>query len=269
MGGMKLKENCAVLTIAGSDSGGGAGIQADLKTFSALGVFGASAITAITAQNLGGVTAIQPVEPDVVRKQVTAVLEGFPVKAVKIGMLFSMPIIRAVADVLEMSSYRDIPIVLDPVFAATSGSQLIQDEAVAQLKGELFPMATVVTPNIPEAEILTGMTLETGTDMERAAKSLYDTFGIAILMKGGHLPDRAIDILCDWEGLKVYESKFITGVNNHGSGCTLSAAIAAAIARGETLRQAIQTAKDFIQTALKQNLALSDGLKVINHFAQC
>lgn len=264
---MELKKNCAVLTIAGSDSGGGAGIQADLKAFSALGVFGCSAITAITAQNLEGVTAIQAVDPDVVRKQILAVLEGFPVKAVKTGMLFSVSIIRAVAEVLTMPNYRDIPLVLDPVFAATSGSQLIQDEAIAQLKGELFPLATVITPNIPEAELLTGKSLKTKKDLEQAARALNETFGVEVLMKGGHLPGKAVDILCDSQGIKVYESEFITGVNNHGSGCTLASAIAAAIARGETLRQAVQTAKDYIEATLKQSVSLSDELRVMNHFA--
>ncbi|MCP5105075.1 MAG: bifunctional hydroxymethylpyrimidine kinase/phosphomethylpyrimidine kinase, partial [bacterium] len=189
---MKTIENCAALTIAGSDPGGGAGIQADLKTFSAFGVYGTSVITAVTAQNRNGVTAIQPVEPGVVQKQLEAVLETYPIKAVKTGMLFSSEIIETIAAVL--STHSPIPLVIDPVFTATSGRKLLQDDAVESLKEKLFPLATLITPNIPEAEILTGEPLRNTREMERAVSRLYRKYHVPVLLKGGHLPDRAVDI---------------------------------------------------------------------------
>jgi len=263
---MKLIENCAALTIAGSDSGGGAGIQADLKTFSALGVFGTSVITAITAQNLSGVFAVQAIDPAVVQKQLQAVLEGFPIKAIKTGMLLSAEIIEVIAQTLF--NYNEIPLVIDPVFAATSGSKLIRDDAVWHLQEKLFPLAVLVTPNIPEAEILLGEKLENRCDLEQAAKKLFERFNVPVLMKGGHLPDLAVDILVDAGGLEPFASELIRGVNNHGSGCTLASAIAAALAKGESLRQAVKTAKTYITEALKNSLLLAPGLRVINHFPQ-
>jgi hydroxymethylpyrimidine/phosphomethylpyrimidine kinase len=263
---MKMKNNIAALTIAGSDSGGGAGIQADLKTFSALGVFGASAITAITAQNLEGVTAIQAVEADVVQKQILAVLKGFPIKAIKTGMLFSAEIISVIIDTLSQQPFNKIPIVLDPVFVATSGSRLIREDGIHLLKEKFFPMATIITPNIPEAEALTQMTIQSPADMKLAGKTLFDTYGAAILMKGGHLEDKALDILIDSSGEHHFESQMIQGVNSHGSGCTLASAIAAAIAGGQELKQAVTTAKDYIHNALSNSLILSPAIKVINHF---
>jgi hydroxymethylpyrimidine/phosphomethylpyrimidine kinase len=263
---MEMKKNCAALTVAGSDSGGGAGIQADLKTFSALGVFGASVITAITAQNLSGVSAIQPVEPDVVRKQLLAVLEGFPVKAVKTGMLFSAEIIDVIVETLSQESYRHIPIVIDPVFAATSGGKLIKDDAVDRLTGALFQLAAVITPNIPEAEILSGESIHNREDLKEAAQKLYKRFAVPVLLKGGHLEDGALDILVDGEGFEAFETRLVTGVNNHGSGCTLGAAIAAGLARGDSLRQAVATAKKYITHALQEALQLAPDLWVINHF---
>ena len=260
---MKLIENCAALTIAGSDSGGGAGIQADLKTFSALGVFGTSVITAVTAQNLDGVTAIQPIDPEVVQKQLTAVLEGFPVKAIKTGMLFSAEIIRVIAG--ELSNYREIPLIIDPVFAATSGSKLIRDEAIEQLTKKLFPLAALITPNMPEAEILLDEKLETDLHLEQAAGKLFERFHVPVLMKGGHLPDRAVDIFYDGKEMKRFESDLIKGVNNHGSGCTLASAIAAAVVRGQNLREAVNTARIYITRALEDSFQLAPGLRVINH----
>jgi len=257
-------ENCAALTIAGSDSGGGAGIQADLKTFSALGVFGTSVITAITAQNLSGVSAVQAIDPEVVQKQLQAVLEGFPIKAVKTGMLFSAEIIEAIAQTL--SNYSDIPLVVDPVFAATSGSKLIRDDAVRYLQEKLFPLAVLITPNIPEAEILLDEKIKNRHALGHAAQKLFERFNVPVLMKGGHLTDTAVDILVDAEGMVPFASKFVSGVNNHGSGCTLASAIAAALAKGESLRQAVKTAKTYITNALKNSLPLSPGLRVINHF---
>ncbi len=254
----------AALTVAGSDSGGGAGIQADLKTFSALGVFGTSAVTAVTAQNLEGVTAIQPIDTDVVRKQIIAVLEGFPVKAIKTGMLFSAEIIETVASVLD--DYKDIPLIIDPVFAATSGSKLIRDEAIDTLKKRLFPGATLITPNIPEAEMLWGNIIKSSGDLEAAARDLHKTIGVPVVVKGGHLEDFAIDVLADDGGVKIFQAELVGGVNNHGSGCTFAAAIAAFIARGESLRQAIAEAKEYIIDTLKHPVQLFPDLRVMNHF---
>jgi hydroxymethylpyrimidine/phosphomethylpyrimidine kinase len=263
---MKMKTNCAALTIAGSDSGGGAGIQADLKTFSAMGVFGTSVITAVTAQNLDGVTAIQPIDTDVVHKQAIAVLEGFPVKAIKTGMLFSKEIIETITGILTDDMYKHIPLIIDPVFAATSGSKLIEDDAIEAMIENLFPLAAVITPNMPEAEILTGLSISNREDLERAGQKLYDMFGTAVLMKGGHMTDRAVDIFFDSQVKQIYESELIEGVNNHGSGCTLASAIAAAMAKGDSLRDAVYTAKNYITNALKESLELSTKLRVMNHF---
>lgn len=260
-------ENCAALTIAGSDSGGGAGIQADLKTFSALKVFGTSVITAVTAQNLSGIYDIQPIDTEVVQKQLMAVLDGFPIKAIKTGMLFSAPIIDTIAETL--APYRNIPLVIDPVFSATSGSQLIRDEAIETLKEKLFPLAALLTPNMPEAEILTGTPLNHQGHLEKAGRTLFQRFEVPVLMKGGHLSDKegAVDVLVDAEGTLVFNEKLVHGVNNHGSGCTLASAITAALARGQSLREAVKTAKDYITHALNDSFQLEPGIHVINHLA--
>lgn len=257
-------ENCAVLTVAGSDSGGGAGIQADLKTFSAFGVFGTSVITAVTAQNLSGVSSVQAIDPEVVQKQLLAVLQGFPIKAIKTGMLFSAEIIEVIARIL--SDYGNIPLVIDPVFAATSGSKLIRDDAVQQLQEKLFPLAHLITPNIPEAEILLETKIEVRDHLEQAARMLFERFNVPVLMKGGHLADTAVDILVDRTGMEPFVSNLISGVNNHGSGCTLASAVAASLAKGESLRQAVKTAKIYITDSLKNSLELSPDIRVINHF---
>ncbi len=258
-------KNCAALTVAGSDSGGGAGIQADLKTFSAFGIFGTSVITAITAQNLDGVTAIQAVDTDVVRKQLIAVLDGFPIKAIKTGMLFSAEIIGVIAGVLARN--RAIPLVIDPVFAATSGSRLIRDDAIAALTEKLFPLAALITPNMPEAEILLDERLETLPQLEKAAGELFHRFHVPVLMKGGHLQDKAVDIFFAGEGVTVFESDMVTGVNSHGSGCTLASAIAAGLSCGESLPEAVRGAKEYITRVLTDALQLSHDLQVINHFS--
>ena len=259
-------ENCAALTIAASDSGGGAGIQADLKTFTALGVYATCVITAVTAQNLTEVSAIQSIEAEVVRKQLKAVLEGFPIKAVKTGMLFSAETVEVVAETL--SAYPAIPMVIDPVFAATSGRELIRDDAVSRLKEKLIPLAALVTPNVPEAEILSGKAIGSRNDMEEAARELFEKWKVPVLMKGGHLPapDKTVDILFDGDGIEAFESPLIKGVNTHGSGCTLASAAAAGLAKGESLRKAISLAKSYMTNSLKKAFLLSPGLKVINHF---
>ena len=257
-------EKCVVLTIAGSDSGAGAGIQADLKTFSAFGIYGTSVITAITAQNLDGVYAIQGVEPDVVEKQLKAVLEGFPVKGIKTGMLYCGETVGIIADIL--CNYKEIPLIIDPVFASTSGMKLIEDDAIEYLKNRLFPLANLVTPNMPEAEILLGENLNNVHDLEKAAEKLFDIYKVPFLIKGGHLKDSAIDVLYDNEGIKKFSSELVKKVNNHGSGCTFSSAITSNIVKGYNLRQAISKAKEYIYCSLKYFHNISEFNNVINHF---
>ncbi len=259
-----MLKNAVALTVAGSDSGGGAGIQADLKTFSACGVYGASVITAITAQNLEGVYAIQAVRPAVVEAQLRAVLEGYPVKAVKTGMLFSREIIDVTSGVL--GSCPQIPLVVDPVFAATSGSRLIKPRAIAALVEHLFPQAALVTPNVPEAEFLCSGPIRSLADLREAGEMLCHYYGVPFLMKGGHLPGTAVDLLVDRLGVKSYKADSVRRVNSHGSGCTFSAAIAAFLARGSDLRSAVEQAKAFISASLRQAHELRPGTRVINHF---
>jgi hydroxymethylpyrimidine/phosphomethylpyrimidine kinase len=262
-----MLKNIVALTIAGSDSGGGAGIQADIKTFSACGIYAASVITAVTAQNLEGVRAIQAVKPAIVAEQLRAVLEGYPVRAVKTGMLFSAAIIEAVADVLK--EYSRLPVVVDPVFAATSGSRLIKSQATRVLCERLFPLAALVTPNIPEAEFLCSGSIRSLADLREAGDLLHDHYGVPFLMKGGHLPAGnrgAVDLLVDERGEKYYKAGLVRKVNSHGSGCTFSAAIAAGLARGLDLRRAVAQAKDFISASLLQAHSLKPGIRVINHF---
>ena len=259
-----MLKHAIALTIAGSDSGGGAGIQADIKTFSACGVYGASVITAVTAQNLEGVRAIQAVNPRVVEAQLLAVLEGYPVKAVKTGMLFNRDIIEVVAAVL--AEYARIPLVVDPVFAATSGSRLIKPRAVRVLADRLFPLAVLVTPNLPEAEFLCGRKIGSLDELRQAGETLYKKYKVPFLMKGGHLPGRAVDLLVDGRGVKAYDADFVRGVNSHGSGCTFSAAITAYLARGRSLRVAVAEAKAFITASLRRPHYLKAGTRVIDHF---
>lgn len=261
-----MRENIAALTIAGSDPGCGAGIQADLKTFSALGVYGTTVITAVTCQNLRGVTDIQPVEPGIVEKQLHAVLDGYPVKAVKTGMLFSKEIIAAVVRVLE--GFPGLQPVVDPVLTSTSGKDLLQQEAVEFLKERLFPLSALITPNIAEAEILGDLhiKIKNKADLERAAKKLYEKFKVPVLLKGGHLPDSACDVLCDKKGTTVMPARIIGNVNNHGSGCTLSAAVTAFLARGFGLKEAVSEAKAYITGSLKYAHRLDKSARIINHF---
>ena len=257
-------ENIVALTIAGSDSGGGAGIQADLKTFSAFGIYGTSVITAVTAQNLDGVYAIQGVESDIVKKQLKAVLNGFPVKGIKTGMLYCGEIIEIIIHTLN--DYKEIPLIIDPVFTSTSGMKLIKDDAIEYLKKGLFPLANLVTPNMAEAEILLEENLDNVHDLERAAEKLFNRFKVPFLIKGGHLKDSAIDVLYDNEGVKKFSSELVKKVNNHGSGCTFSSAITSNIVKGYNLRQAISKAKEYIYCSLKYSHNISEFNNVINHF---
>jgi hydroxymethylpyrimidine/phosphomethylpyrimidine kinase len=238
------------LTIAGSDSGGGAGIQADLKTFTALGVFGTSAITCITTQNPDRVTGIQPVEPGMVARQMGAVCEGFPVAAAKTGMLYSAEIIEAVA---EGARERGLaPLVVDPVMVATSGARLLREDAVAALCTRLFPVAVLITPNILEAEILQGGAIQSRQEQEAAARHLAAKFGIACVVKGGHLPgDEIVDVLCVRGELQVFTAPRVRTAETHGTGCTFSAAVAALLAQGRSLEAAVQGAQEFVVRALR------------------
>lgn len=267
------KKYFRALTIAGSDSGGGAGIQADLKTFSALGCYGMSVITALTAQNTVAVTGIYEVEPQFVGRQIDAVLGDIGVDAVKIGMLSSPEIIRVVADRLRRRGIGNI--VLDPVMVAKSGDKLLRDEAVQALKEELFPLATLITPNMPEAEVLTGLTITTRLDLKTAAVLLAEMGPHAVLVKGGHFTDAGSDdfLLEDTDAGPLhqwFEHRRIVSANTHGTGCTLSSAIAAFLAKGETVREAIARAKEYISGAISAGAAykLGEGHGPVHHFFQ-
>jgi hydroxymethylpyrimidine/phosphomethylpyrimidine kinase len=251
------------LTIAGSDSGGGAGIQADLKTFAALGVHGTSAITCITAQNPKGVYGIQACSVEIVRRQIEAVFDELRPAAVKTGMLYSAPIIRVVADYLLR--WQGVPLVVDPVMVSTSGAKLLKREAVKALCGELLPLATLITPNLDEAEILVGEKLGSVADLRAAARLSYGRFGCAVLVKGGHLRGlrEAVDIFYDGRQELLLSAPFIRGVSTHGTGCTYSAAIAGYLARGCALSKAVQRAKEYITQAIAQSRT-AGGHSVLN-----
>jgi hydroxymethylpyrimidine/phosphomethylpyrimidine kinase len=248
-----------VLSIAGSDSGGGAGIQADLKTFAALGCFGMTAITALTAQNTCGVRAIHPVPPDMLRAQIDAVLEDIGADAVKVGMLHSPEIVRTVAQAIDRHQLSRV--VFDPVMVATSGSKLIDDPAIAVLVAELFPRTALITPNLDEAALLVGRPLASAQDMAQAAAELVARGARAVLLKGGHLTgDKVIDVLLEASGEPIWmAAPRIDTANTHGTGCTLSSAIAAHLALGATLTQAVQQARDFVRQALQAGASVKTG----------
>lgn len=248
-----------VLSIAGSDSGGGAGIQADLKTFSALGCFGMTAITALTAQNTTGVRAIHSVPPEMLREQIDAVVEDIGVDAVKIGMLHAPEIVRTVALALERHHLHNV--VLDPVMVATSGSRLITDEAVAVLVAELFPRAMLITPNLDEAALLVGRPLHTPQDMASAAQTLLDMGARAVLLKGGHLSgDNVVDVLLVRGSDPLWmQAPRIDTANTHGTGCTLSSATAAHLALGLPLPDAVQAARAYVRGALQAGASVKTG----------
>ncbi|MCE3273180.1 MAG: hydroxymethylpyrimidine/phosphomethylpyrimidine kinase [Ramlibacter sp.] len=248
-----------VLSIAGSDSGGGAGIQADLKTFAALGCFGMTAITALTAQNTLGVRSIHAVPLEILRDQIDAVVEDIGVDAVKIGMLHSAATVREVAAALQRHQLRTV--VLDPVMIATSGAVLIDDEAVDVLVRELFPLATVITPNLDEAALLVKDKLGSEADMERAARKLLDMGAPAVLLKGGHLSgDTVSDLLLARDAAPVWlRAPRIASGNTHGTGCTLSSAIASHLALGADLVQAVRQSRDFVRSALQAGAPVRTG----------
>uniref|UniRef100_UPI00059486E3 bifunctional hydroxymethylpyrimidine kinase/phosphomethylpyrimidine kinase n=1 Tax=Gorillibacterium massiliense TaxID=1280390 RepID=UPI00059486E3 len=236
------------LTVAGSDSGGGAGIQADLKTFQELRVFGMSAITAVTAQNTLGVQGIYPLTPEAVEQQMDAIGQDLGADAVKTGMLFSSEIIVAVAEKLRQYNWRNV--VIDPVMIAKGGAALLMDDAVMAVKRHLLPLAMVVTPNLPEAEVLTGMTIATLADRKEAAKKLAD-YGVKhVVMKGGHAPSderEAVDLLYDGRDFHEFKSARRETRHTHGTGCTFAAAITAELAKGRSVPEAVTVAKAFIQ----------------------
>ena len=251
------------LTIAGSDSSGGAGIQADIKTMTMHGVYAMSAITALTAQNTTGVRAIQESTPYFLKQQIDAVFEDIYPDAVKIGMVASSELIRVIADRLRYYDAKNV--VVDPVMVATSGSALMKNEAVQTLMEELLPISTLVTPNIPEAQVLSGLTIETQEDMVTAAKRIGDSYHCAALLKGGHRINDANDLLYTNGELRWFVGKRIDNPNTHGTGCTLSSAIASNLAKGHSLTESVKNAKNYISGALGAMLDLGRGSGPMDH----
>ena len=251
------------LTIAGSDSCGGAGIQADIKTMTMNGVYAMSAVTALTAQNTTGVTGIMEVTPDFLSLQLDAVFADIYPDAVKTGMVSSSELIKVIA--AKLKQYNAKNIVVDPVMVATSGAKLISDDAIETLKSELLPLADVITPNIPEAEVLSGMEIKNEDDMVAAAKMIHETFGCSVLCKGGHQINDANDLLYRDGGYVWFKGKRIDNPNTHGTGCTLSSAIASNLAKGEKLDDAVKNAKDYISGALSAMLDLGKGSGPLCH----
>lgn len=251
------------LTIAGSDSSGGAGIQADIKTMIANGVYAMSAITALTAQNTTGVTGIMNVTPEFLGKELDCIFTDIYPDAVKIGMVSETGLILCIAE--KLKQYQAKNIVVDPVMVATSGARLISENAVETLKEQLFPLATVLTPNIPEAEELTGFRIKSPEDMEVAAKHIAETYQCAVLCKGGHQMNDANDLLYWKNEAYWFRGKRIDNPNTHGTGCTLSSAIASNLAKGYNLKEAVEAAKEYISDALAAMLDLGKGSGPMNH----
>lgn len=247
----------AALSVAGSDSGGGAGIQADLRVFRRLGVFGTTAITAVTAQNLAGVRAVGDLSPDLVAQQIAAVLEGFPVRAVKTGMLWSAAIVEAVARALAGRPY-----VVDPVMVATSGARLLDAGAALAYRRHLLPAAALVTPNLDEAAVLLDRDAIDPGDLEGAAAALHARLGCPVLLKGGHLEGDPIDLLHDGRAVTRWTHARVAGVDTHGSGCMLSAAIAAHLALGHDLTGACELGLAFVHDALARALPVAEGVRL-------
>lgn len=261
----RLPPRGAVLTVAGSDSGGGAGIQADLKTVTLLGSYGASAITALTAQNTRGVTSIHPSPPAFLAEQIDAVLSDIPIDVVKIGMLSSQENAEILAD--KLTAYGMRMVVLDPVMIAKGGAALLEDEAISILKKRLVPLAYLVTPNIPEAEVLTGLTITDTAGMELAARALHLMGAKHVLVKGGHLTEGVVtDILFDGNGFSRFTAPRVLTRNTHGTGCTLASAIATYLAQGEPLPGAILRAKLFVTRAIKYAQPMGKGHGPVNHY---
>jgi hydroxymethylpyrimidine/phosphomethylpyrimidine kinase len=252
------------LTIAGSDSSGGAGIQADLKTFAAHGVFGLSAITAVTAQNTTGVTDVAMMTPAIVAAQIDAVISDLGAQAAKTGMLGNAAVTAAVADAIERHNL--VNVVVDPVMVATSGARLLDEAAVATVRARLLPLAALITPNVAEAEILTGLRIATPSDLATAARRLVELGARAALVKGGHLDGPATDAF--WDGATAFElvAPRVPGRNTHGTGCTLSAAITARLALGHDLVEAVRLAKTYVTQAIAHAPGLGHGHGPVQHF---
>ena len=253
------------LSIAGSDSCGGAGIQTDIKTMTANGVYAMTAITALTAQNTTGVTAILEVTPEFLRQQIDAIFNDIVPDAVKIGMVSSSGLIQTIAESLTRHHAQNI--IVDPVMVSTSGSRLIDEQAIETLKQKLLPLATLITPNIPEVETLSGLMVKNEEDMQKAAQTICHAYGCAVLCKGGHSRNDANDLLCTGETLQWFRGRRIDTANTHGTGCTLSSAIAANLAKGSSLNEAIKNAKDYLSAALSASLNLGKGCGPLNHMA--
>ncbi|MBQ0041960.1 MAG: bifunctional hydroxymethylpyrimidine kinase/phosphomethylpyrimidine kinase [Lachnospiraceae bacterium] len=251
------------LTIAGSDSSAGAGIQADIKTMTSLGVYGMSAITALTAQNTTGVKSIREVDTDFLKDQLDCVFDDIYPDAVKTGMLANAAIISTVADSLKEHKVQKL--VIDPVMVSTSGSKLIADDAIETLKTKLLPLQGLVTPNIPEAEVLSGMAIKNDLDVEKAATIIYEAYGASVLLKGGHGVSTADDYLYTGKTARWYRGERIDNPNTHGTGCTLSSAITSYLAMGLCVEEAIQKAKEYLTGAIRAGLNLGRGSGPLNH----
>jgi hydroxymethylpyrimidine/phosphomethylpyrimidine kinase len=256
------------LSIAGSDSSAGAGIQADLKTFSALGVYGLTVVTCVVAETPGKVIRIEPVSARTVREQLEVLLDCFPVAAIKTGLLYSAEIISTVAEVLAARTEARVPVIVDPVMIATSGDRLLQDEAVKLYENELFPRAALITPNLDEAGALVGYKIDRQDAMREAGRTLAERYGTSVLLKGGHLSgDDALDLLFNGATMTEFHAPFVRGVSTHGTGCTYSAAIAAGLAKGLTLEPAVEGAKKFVTESIRNHFEW-DSIHALNHFKQ-
>lgn len=261
---MASRPTTVALTVAGSDSGGGAGIQADLKTFAAHGVYGLSVITAVTAQNTQGVSAVQVLKPATVLSQIGAVITDFSVAALKTGMLANATLVEAVARAIRSAQLG--PLVVDPVMVSKSGDRLLDERAVAALTGELLPLAALVTPNLPEAEVLTGMRVRTLEDQREAARRIVGMGARAVVVKGGHTESAEIvDVLLDGQSLTEFRIARVPGTNTHGTGCTFSAAITAQLALGLGIREAIPLAQAYVAKAIRNAPGLGHGHGPMGH----
>jgi len=252
------------LTIAGSDSGGGAGIQADLKTFAALGVYGSSAITALTAQNTLGVQGVYPVDPEFVGQQIDSVMSDIGAHAAKTGMLFSAEIIQVVVERVRRWGIEHL--VVDPVMVAKSGDRLLREDAIDALKRELLPLAYIITPNLGEASVLAGFEVHDKPTMEQAARAIHALGARIVVVKGGHLADCADDLVYDGASMRWLPAEHIDTPHTHGTGCTFSAAIAALLAKGHEPLEAIARAKDYLTAALRAAQPIGAGHSPVNHF---
>jgi len=252
------------MTIAGSDSGGGAGVQADLKTFAALGVYGASTLTAITAQNTVAVTAVHEIPTDVITAQIDTVLTDIGADAVKTGMLSSSDIIECVCEALEVHGVQRL--VVDPVMIAKSGDALLREDAIGSLRTRLLPLAMVVTPNIPEAEALTETTIVSDADVRRAAEAIVGMEARSVVVKGGHREGPATDLFYDGKEFKEFTAPRFDTVNTHGTGCTFASAVAAGLARGMVVTDAVALAKDYVTEGIRHSFSIGQGHGPLNHF---